>query len=106
MISVGRIVHIRLTSAQATAVNRRRTSGEDIAARYESGKWPIGAQAHVGTPVSEGDMFPILVTAVPEPGIINGQIFLDGNDTLWIRNVAEGSPNEIGTWFWPEKVTQ
>lgn len=37
-----------------------------------------------------------------EPGI-NGQVFLDGNDTLWVTSADEGT--EPGQWSWPVKET-
>jgi hypothetical protein len=58
-----------------------------------------------GNPVKEGDTFPMLITedwgAKVEGAAVNGQVFLDGEDSLWVtsRMVGEG-PN---TWSWPAR---
>lgn len=95
----------RLTAEQAQQVNRRRTTPAAIAERIQMGEWPLGAQAHIGSPVSEGDAFPLIVVRLSlndaDPRIleVNGQVFLDGNDTLWVTSVREG--NGAGTWSRP-----
>ena len=33
---------------------------------------------------------------------VNGQVFLDGNDSLWVTSAKEGTTP--GTWCWPERV--
>lgn len=106
--SAGRIVHYRLTADQAFAVNRRRTDGPSIAARMKDDKWPQGAQAHVGNIVHEGEVFPMVIVVVwpdefgpGKPGV-NGQAFLDGNDSLWVTSAGEGT--HPGQWCWPERV--
>lgn len=105
----GRIVHYVLREADAEAVNRRRTTGGAIAERM-----PIYAQAHitewpfVGNLATAGDVLPMIIARVwPDeygagvPGV-NGQVFLDGNDTLWVTSVREGT--EPGTWCQPPRV--
>lgn len=42
----------------------------------------------VGNPVEVGDEFPLLVTKVRDNGDYSGQVFLDGNDTLWVIVLA------------------
>ena len=32
---------------------------------------------------------------------VNGQVFLDGDDSLWVTSIKEGT--ESGTWEWPKK---
>lgn len=106
--SAGRIVHLRLSKEQAEQINRRRTTSTAIYERLQSGAWPAGAQAHIGNIAAEGDIVPLLVVRVwPDeygPGIpgVNGQAFLDGNDTLWVTSAREGT--EPGTWFWPPRT--
>ncbi len=103
--SIGRIVHYCLTNQDALQINRRRTDGGSIAARIKAvpAEWPIGAQAHIGNVVAEGDVFPMLITRIWGPNApttaVNGQVFLDGNDVLWAtsRVVGEGP----GTYSWP-----
>jgi hypothetical protein len=73
--------------------------------------WNKGAQAHVGNHVMEGEHFPAIVVRVfskefgDEPGA-NLQVFLDGNDSLWITSARFADPAsiELGTWHWIEKA--
>lgn len=118
--TIGRIVIYVLSESDATQINRRRTSGSAIAERIKNNgapiaqvvnlpdTWPLGAQAHIGNWVSAGHEFPCIISQVwPNefgenvPGI-NGQVFLDGNDTLWVTSAKEGA--EAGQWYWPVKA--
>lgn len=95
MTKIGYIGEYVLTAEDAESINRRRTTGESIAERmkilWESiSAWPKGAQAHIGSEVKEGDVFPMFVTRVNEDGTANGQVLLDGNDVLWVKNLASG----------------
>lgn len=106
--TTGRILHYKLSAADAEKINRRRTTGSAIADRIQVDKWPLGAQAHIGNTAREGDVVPLMVVRVwPDeygagaPGV-NGQAMLDGNDTLWVTSVKEGA--EPGTWTWPPRV--
>lgn len=121
-ISIGRIVLYTLTEEDAVQVNRRRTDGPSIAARIKNNSipyrdlhgepdnplpstWPLGAQAHIGNLVSAGDVFPMMVTrrwGVGDETGVNGQVFLDGNDTIWATSVCEGTGGH--TWSWPPRV--
>lgn len=85
------------------AITQRRISGAG-----HSENWPAGAIAHTGNPHTVGQELPLLVVSVyPDefgagvPGV-NGQVFLDGNDVLWMTSAKEGI--EPGTWHWPERV--
>ncbi len=118
-VTTGRTVLYTLTDDDATKINRRRTSGSDIAARMKTSVeanghnprifgWPEGAQAHIGNSASAGDVVPLVVVKVwlnefgqDIPGV-NGQAFLDGNDALWVTSAREGT--EPGTWAWPARV--
>ena len=105
--TAGRVVLYRLSKNDADQINRRRTNGSSIADRIKLEKWPVGAQAHIGNWAGEGDEFPCIIARVwpkefgDEPGI-NGQAFLDGNDTLWVTSVREG--NDPGQWHWPARI--
>ena len=119
-VTLGRIVFYKLSSDDATQINRRRTTGDSIAERIKNNnlptiepvlggepqeirqKWPLGAQAHIGNSVAAGDVFPMLVTHVWSPGYVNGQVFLDGNDCLWATSVIEGTGER--QWSWPPRV--
>lgn len=114
--TIGRIVHYRLSAEDATQINRRRTTGASIAARMKTLLhtvsdtddkvlgWPVGAQAHIGNEVKEGDTFPMLIVRVwgqsPESAV-NGQVFLDGNDVFWATSVCVG--DGARTFSWPSR---
>jgi hypothetical protein len=95
--TIGRIVHLRLSKECAEKINKRRNDGR----RNDDTRLDDGAQVHVGNPVAEGDEFPMIVCRVWSEKTVNGQVFLDGNDTLWTSSVVEGT--EPGTWHWPER---
>ena len=100
----GRIVHYRLTAENAVMINRRRTDGLSIHERIAAEKWPLGAQAHIGSVAIEGEYLPMMVVRCwdDNPGVVNGQVFLDGNDTLWVTSAKEGEGP--GTWTWPPRA--
>ncbi len=114
--TIGRIVHYRLSADDAAQINRRRTTGKSIADRMkleldrlnherdagvQAFAWPAGAQAHIGNEAQEGQVFPMLITRVwgetPESAV-NGQLFLDGNDVLWITSTTAGDGPRQFTW--------
>jgi len=101
--SIGRIVHYVLSADDADKINRRRVRG----AGHGDG-WPAGAQAHSGNCIAAGEHVPMIVCIVwpnehgPNFDGVNGQAFLDGNDSYWVMGAKEGT--ELGTWHWPERV--
>ena len=104
-VTIGRIVHYKLTDQDAVEINRRRTTGIKIAERIKqntetSSMWPLGAQAHIGNEAHAGDVYPMLVVRVWSAGCVNGQCFLDGNDVLWVTSATYGDmPHQ---WQWPQ----
>ena len=106
MISVCRTVCYTISKTDAEQVSRRRTTGPEIAARIKTGEWPLGAQAHVGATIVEGDVFPLVVVRV-DSGLntVNGQVLLDGNDVLYVVGVKEhlGKGGRAGCWHWPAR---
>jgi hypothetical protein len=105
--SIGRIVQYSLDVSDAEQIMRRRTVGGSIAARMaqKPPMWPAGAQAHIGNMVAEGDIFPMLIIRVwgpNEDGLVNGQVFLDGNDVFWAMSVKVGEGP--GTFSWPART--
>lgn len=96
-VSIGRIVRYILTKDDAQMINSSRVSSRPA-------NFPVGAQIQMGNGVSEGEIYPLIITRVwgdPENGYINGQVFLDGNDLYWVTSkYPGGSP---GTWHWPER---
>lgn len=106
-LTAGRIVHYVLRAEDAQAVNRRR-DGYARNRRTDVSEMLEGAQIHVGNMAREGDHLPMIVIRVWEnefgegvPGV-NGQVFLDGNDQLWVTSVKFGEGP--GTCHWIEKV--
>lgn len=88
--TLGRIVLYRLSAADVTTIeSQRRAAYSDL----------------VGNPVQVGAIYPMMITRVwgstPESAV-NGQVLLDGNDSLWAtsRTVGDGA----GYYFWPPKV--
>lgn len=108
MPTIGRIVHYRLTAEDAAEIDRRRTTRGSIAERMadESWRhWPEGAQAHLGNPVSEGQVCPAIIVAVWSDTCVNLRVMLDGTDEFWAlsRNPIDMDGLDIpGRWFWPE----
>jgi hypothetical protein len=106
--TIGRTVIYTITEEQAATINRRRTTGSEIAARIHTSEWPTGAQAHIGNGAWGGEEYPMVIVRVwpdefgiGKPGI-NGQVLLDGNDTLWVTSAGEG--DAPGKWHWPTRV--
>ena len=81
----GRIVLYTLSASDASAIYQQRVGGAPV----------------VGNAVSPGDVFPMMITRVwaGSPSV-QGQVFLDGNDTLWVTSVPEGTGER--TFAWPE----
>lgn len=99
--SIGRIVHYTLTEQDAAAINRRRgDTNRNLAKHREDAS---GSQVHFGNPVREGETYPLIITRVwnVDPGTINGQVLLDGNDSLW---VTSRTPGDVpGSYAWPTR---
>lgn len=100
--TIGRIVTYKLSEEDAKQINRRRTHGGSIAERIQEDKWPIGAQAHIGNTVSEGDKVPMIITAVHGDDLVNGQAILDGTDNFWVLSATKGDENR--EWNWPKMI--
>jgi len=110
-ISVSDIVLYRLTQPNVDAINKRRND----ALKHRNKTWSEellspsidnGYQSHVGNSVLVGDVYPLLVVRVWAENRINGQVWLDGNDTLWVTSVPEvlvENPSSIpnGFWYYP-----
>lgn len=97
-ISVPRIVLYTLRAEEADKINQRR------GANVHDPAWPQGAVAHIGNYAQAGDVLPMLVVKHWSGDMVNGQVFLDGNDSLWVTSVHEGEPCKVGTWAWPPRV--
>ena len=91
--SLGRIVLYKLSVNDLSEIARIRM---------------LGGAARGNVPLV-GEEVPLIVTSVKEPRLaadlprrLNGQVILDGNDSLWVTSVPEG--DEPGTWHWPERI--
>ena len=84
--TIGRIVQYTLSELDATKITQARTEDLDTS----------------GNAVRAGDIFPMLITRVwgstPESAV-NGQVFLDGNDSLWVTSASVGEGP--GHFAWP-----
>jgi hypothetical protein len=101
--TIGRIVHLRISAECAKSINKRRFDAKES----EIAATNSGAIIHHGNLVLENDVYPLLITKIwsdkpTESTPINGQIFLDGNDSFWVTSVQQGDgPNK---WFEPPRV--
>lgn len=108
--TIGRIVHYRLTRSEADSTNKRRLDWQTNGMHSGMGMMApsLGYQDHVGNPVAEGEVVAMIITQVwpneygPDHDGVNGQAFLDGNDSLWVTSVPEGEGP--GTWSWPPRA--
>lgn len=110
--SPGRIVMYRLTVEDAVHVNRRRADAETKLEWHRENK--TGAVVHCGNRANAGDVYPMIISRVwddpPQPhSVVQGQVFLDGNDTLWKTSVMQQGetldPEQTeGVWFQPPTV--
>ena len=102
----GRIVIYVLSDQDCREINRRRTTSEEIRKRIEHDKWPLGAQAHIGSVVVEGMPLPAMIITVqdPETGCVNLKVELAGSDQFWAPERYYTAQGETGTWHWPPRV--
>jgi hypothetical protein len=94
--TIGRIVHYTLDASDVQRVSNTRQSLAGV----------IGAPQ--GNFPTVGDVYPMLITRVwdygtPNPdAMVNGQVFLDGNDCLWVTSVKAGEGPH--TFAWPGRA--
>ena len=88
--AIGRIVHYTLNALDAAAINNRRH------------EVPENTNViHFGNRANEGDVFPAIIVRVwnEDPGTVQLQVFLDGNDTYWATSRLPG--DVPGSYAWP-----
>lgn len=83
-------MHYTLSSENAHNINKRRIQARDRV-DIKGGEIP----AWHGNAVQEGDVYPMLITRLwtespKEDSPVQGQVFLDGNDSLWVTSVLQG----------------
>lgn len=102
--TLGRIVHYTLTEYDAARINRRRDDAHQHLSEHQLNA--TGVVVHSGNPVTFGDVFPLVITRVWTPGsetsAVNGQLLLDGNDTLWVTSTSHGEGQ--GRFVWPPRA--
>ncbi len=95
---LGDIVLYQLSEADAECINRRYAHAahnmDMMRVRKE------GYQAHVGNRVYEGQPIPLIVCRVWSSTCVNGQVILDGTDSLWKICVHEAE----GPGYWGHRV--
>lgn len=96
--TIGRIVHYKLSSYDAEAINRRRA---DFTAA-QSAAAGTGFVGHVGNVAQAGDVCAAVVVQTFGGPAANLQVLLDGNDTYWATSRIEGDGD--CQWSWPPRV--
>lgn len=87
----GRIVEYTLSAQDAEQVNKRRVDAQRNLPKIREDS--IGYVLHVGNSVAEGDNYPMVIVRCwgdTEQSSVNGQVLLDGADTLWATSVSQG----------------
>ena len=109
-LALGRIVRYQLSEDDAQEINSRR---HDFLAYQREAKPPLspgghgrtGHIGHWGSAVKPGDEFAAMIVKVwanhPD-GLVNLQVYLDGNDVYWATSSAEGYAQ--GQWRWPDRI--
>lgn len=98
--TVGRIVFYTLTEADADAINKRLDDATNHRLAHSANA--NGVVVHVGNPAHEGDVLPMIIVRVWDGGFVNGQVFLDGNHTLWKTSIPVG--DGPGRFSWPVRA--
>lgn len=82
---IGTTVIYTLTDEDAVAIELRRAHSPAYrnTADTESGLH----KAHEGPTALAGAKHPMIITSENEDGTVNGQVFLDGNDTLFVQSI-------------------
>jgi hypothetical protein len=74
-VKLGEMLHYRVGKDDANERNDLRKTA---------------AHQHQGHKLDAGEVVPFIVTKLGNDGKFNGQAFLDGNDSLWVKNVTLG----------------
>ncbi len=98
--TIGRIVHYRLSEQDAAQINKRRADATSHMPEHRENS--NGVVIHIGNSVWPGDVYALVITRTWGGTVVNGQVLLDGSDTLWVASVTEGEGPR--NWFWPPRV--
>lgn len=100
---VCRIVQYTLSEQDAEQINRRRDAARAHLTEHQQRN--DGSAIHFGNHVSAGEVYPLVITRVwgeTPTSAVNGQVLLDGNDTLWATSVTCGEGERH--FQWPERT--
>lgn len=100
---VGDHVLYCVTDEDATHVNDLRARAHRSLGFHREN----GSHQHEGNTVVPGDVFPMdIVRVFDDPAtpdsLVNGQVHLDGNDTLWVTSRGQGEGHG-GHWTWRDR---
>jgi hypothetical protein len=97
--SVGDTVLYMLSTTDADQINKRRKDGAAHSAEHLERS--DGSQVHVGNHVKAGNVYPLIIAKTwgdTPTSAVNGQVILDGNDTLWATSVSFGDGERHFQW--------
>lgn len=96
--TIGRIVIYKVSETDSELISAQRNARNDVHSRVAG---EVGL--HAGNESSEGNEYPMMIVANWGDSV-NGQVFLDGNDTFWATSVSEG--DAPGQWHWPTRKAE
>lgn len=99
--TIGRTVHYMLSESDAAQINKRRDDAVGWAHEHKQNPEATGKQVHIGNIAREGDVYPMVIVRVwgtTATSAVNGQVLLDGNDSLWVTSVVVGDGPRRFTW--------
>lgn len=100
--TIGRLVHYCISQSDADSINKVRADAAFNRVNHRINA--DGSQIHIGNYAVKGQVFPMIIVAVhgrASTSFVNGQVFLDGNDSFWALSVAVGEGP--GTFSWPTR---
>lgn len=99
--SLGRTVHYVLTEQNAKEVNDRRLKSQHRLIKTH----PLALQPYKGNQAIAGQTCAMTIVRIwgTDPhAAVNGQVLLDGDDSLWVTSVTVGEGP--GHFSWPPRV--
>jgi hypothetical protein len=100
--TIGRTVLYTLNQHNVTQITKRRKAAlRQLSQHGEDGCF----QLHLGNDVRAGQQYPMVIVHVWGDGgpnsSVNGQVQLDGSDTLWVKSISCGEGE--GKYQWPTR---